>query len=319
MVTDSVPGDAILAGSDVYFSGAAGGDYLGAGGRQTVGGRIHGSVRAAGGEIHVTATVDRNATIAGGNVALDSAGSIARNAYLVGGTVQVTGTVQQTLVADGGAVVLNGVVGRDVEVSSGALRLGPSTRIAGNLRYRVPADKVHIDPGARIAGTVTVLPVQRRSGILRLLWLLGFLLAGGVVVALLPRFAADAAEILTVRPGWSALVGLGWIILVPIAICVLAVTVIGIPLALVTAALFVVLAYLGRATIAIWLGHRILGARARSGRQGVLVDFAVGALILLFVGLIPVLGGLVTGVATVLGLGTILLAAQALRERRQPA
>ena len=33
-IMDSVPGDAILAGGDLSFAGAIGGDYLGAGGKQ---------------------------------------------------------------------------------------------------------------------------------------------------------------------------------------------------------------------------------------------------------------------------------------------
>lgn len=319
-VPDSVPGDAIVAGGDVRFSGSTGGDYLGAGGKQVISGRIHGSLRAGGGEIHVIAAVDRNATVAGGKVVVDSTAVVGRNAYLVGGDVQVNGTVREGLLASGGKVTLNGAVGGDVQINGGALHIGPRAQIAGNLRYRVPAKNVYIDSAARIAGTVTALHVPKAwgPGALHLLWILGFLVVGAVLVALFPRFTAEAAEILPRRPGKSALVGLGWIILVPIAICIAAITIIGIPLALVATALYIVLLYLGRTTIAIWLGRRVLGARALAGRQGVLVNFLVGGLILLIVGIIPVIGSWLIVIATVLGLGTILLRARALRER-QPA
>src|SRR6202171_6209941 len=203
-VMDSVPGDAILAGGDVSFGGATGGDYLGAGGKQAITGRIHGSLRAAGGEIHIAAAIDRNATIAGGSVGLDSAAVIGRNAYVIGGTIQVDGTVRESLLASGGTIVLNGVVGRDVEAHGGVLRVGPHAQIAGSLRYRVPAGKVHIDPAARITGTVTALPVSNRWGLWRFLWILGFLVVGAVVVALFPRFMAEAAAITAERPGRSA-------------------------------------------------------------------------------------------------------------------
>lgn len=315
---DSVPGDAIVAGGDVSFAGSTGGDYLGAGGKQTITGRIHGSIRAAGGEIHVAAAVARNATIVGGSIALDSAAVIGRNAYLLGGDVQVNGSVREGLVASGGSVTLNGMVGRDVQINGGELRIGPRAQIAGNLRYRVPAKNVHIDSAARIAGTVTALQVSRAwgPGPWHLLWMLGFLVVGAIVVALFPRFTADAAEILPRRPGLSALVGLGWIIVVPIAICIAVITIIGIPLALVATAVYIVLLYLGRATIAVWLGRRVLGVRALAGRQGVLVNFLVGGLILVIVGIIPVIGSWMMAIATVLGLGTILLRAKALREER---
>ena len=45
---DSIPGDAILAGGDITFTGSTGGDYVGAGGKQDIKGRVHGSMRAAG-------------------------------------------------------------------------------------------------------------------------------------------------------------------------------------------------------------------------------------------------------------------------------
>jgi hypothetical protein len=74
--------------------------------------------------------------------------------------------------------------------------------------------------------------------------------------------------------------------------------------------------YLGRTPIAVWLGRRVLGARALAGRQGVVVSFLVGGLILLILGIIPVIGSWLMLIATVVGLGTILLRAQALRERQ---
>ncbi len=315
-IVDSVPGDAILAGGDVRFSGTAAGDYLGVGGKQTISGRIHGSVRAAGGEINLAAAVDRNATIVGGNIEVDSVAVVARNAYLAGGTIRVKGTVQGALMASGGSVILNGVVGSNVEIAAGALRIGPQTRIAGNLRYRVPAGEVQIDPAARISGTVTVLPVRRGPGILHILLLFGFLVAGAVVVAIAPRFAGDAAEILRARPGRSALFGLCALILVPVVAVIAAVTIIGIPLALLMTAVYIILVYLGRIPLALWLGARILGGRARAGRQGVLLSFLVGGFILLIVGLVPVIGGLAMAIITVLGLGAFLLRVQVMREKQ---
>jgi hypothetical protein len=315
-VMDSVAGDAILAGGDVSFGGVTGEDYLGAGGKQAITGRIHGSLRAVGGEIHVAAAIDRNTAIVGGRVELDPAAVIGRNAYIVGGAIQVNGTVQGGLLAYGGAIILDGVVGRDVDVVGGALRVGPHAKIAGNLRYRVPAGKVHIDPAARITGTVTALPVSNRGALWRVIWILGFLLVGAVVVALFPRFMAEAAEILPERPGRSALVGLGWGILVPIAICIAAITIIGLPLAFLTAAVYVVVVCVASVPFAVWLGRLLLGARARAGREGALVNFLVGGFFLFVAGIIPVVGGWVSLIAGVLGLGTILLQAQSLRARQ---
>ena len=319
MPNDSVPGDAILTGRSIEFRSSIGGDYLGAGGVQTIGGRIHGSVRATGGDIHVSGAIDRNTTIAAGNVTLDSTADIGRNAYLVGGNVAVNGAVRGSLLASAGTVVLNGTVGRDVEVRGDALRIGPHAVITGNLRYRVPAGKVRIDSAARISGTVTALPVSRGWSLTHWLWTLGFLVAGGLAVALLPGFTAEAAAIIPERPFRSALVGLGWFIILPIAITVAAITVIGLPLAIIAAVLWGILLYLGTVPFAIWVGRLLLGARTRAGRQGALLTFLLGGVLLLAVGVIPVVGPIVTAIAVCLGFGAIIIRTLALRRETQVA
>ncbi len=314
---DSVSGDVIIVGREVELRTGVGGDYLGAAGNQNIGGRIHGSIRAAGGEIHVSGTVDRNATIAGGSVTLDSTADISRNAYLVGGNVWVKGSVRGNILASAGNVTLNGAVGRDVEVRGDELHIGPHAVITGNLRYRVPAGKVHIDSAARISGTVTALPISRKWGLNHWLWILGFLVVGAVVVALIPRFTAEAAEIIPQRPIRSGLVGLGWFILVPLGIIIAAVTVIGIPLAVVTALLYGVVVYLSTVPFAIWVGRLLLRARAHGGRQGVLLNFLLGGILVLLVQTIPVIGPIATLIAACLGLGSIMLRTLALRREPQ--
>ena len=314
---DSVTGDVILYGRDLMSRGSVGGDYLAVAGNQVIGGRVHGSVRAAGGEVHVTAVVDRNATVAGGNVTLDSAGVIARNAYFTGGNVEIAGTVRGGLLASGGNVTIDGVIGSDVQVLSGELRIGPRAQIAGNLRYKVPPKNVKIDPAARISGSVTALPVESEWGLKRWLWLLGLLLIGVVVVALFPRFTAEAAEILPRRPVLAALVGLGWVCLAPVVIVLVAFTVIGMPLAVLITVVYVILLFVGDIPVAVWLGRRLLGIREGARRYGVVVNYAVGGLVLLIVMLIPVIGKVVLIVSGTLGLGMLLLQAWTAR-RREP-
>jgi cytoskeletal protein CcmA (bactofilin family) len=307
---DSVAGDAILSGRDVNFEGSAGGDYLGAGGNQNISGRIHGSVRSVGGEINARGTVDRNATIAGGNVSLDSSAVIGGNAYIVGGSVTIDGAVRGSLMASGGDVTVNGAVGRDVELSAGAIHIGPRAQIAGNLRYRGDKSKVKIDPGAHIGGTITALPVNKKSGTGNLIWLLGFAVTGIVVVALFPRFTTEAAETLYQRPIRSALAGLAWVCLLPFAMVIAAVTVIGIPLAIAGFAAWILVIFIGDLPVGLWIGKKLLGARARPGRTGAIFSILVGGLILAVLGLIPVVGLLVGVIAGVVGAGALVLRAR---------
>lgn len=304
---DSIPGDAILFGGDTRFEGTAGGDYLGAGGNQTIAGHVHGSVRAAGGEIHVSAGVDRNATIAGGDVSLDSAGVVSGNAYITGGNVTIVGAVRGGLLASGGNVTINGPVGRDVEVVAGGMTLGPRAQIAGNLRYRVDKSKVRIDPAAKVAGTTTALPPQQKGGIRGLLWLLGFVIAGVIVVAIFPRFTIESAETLYQRPVRAGLAGLAWACLVPVLAVIAAITFIGLPLAIVAMAAWFAIVFMGDLPVALWLGKKILGDRAKPGRSGAIYSALVGGVIIAIVGLVPVLGPIVTIIVAIFGAGAMVL------------
>lgn len=311
---DSVPGDAMLAGGSIEFTGSTGGDYLGAGGDQTISGRIGGSVRAAGGRVRLEAEVGRNATVAGGNVVVADGALVEGNAYLAGGAVRVEGGVNRLLRIAGGEVVLDGPLGGDVRVEAERLRVGPRAAIAGDLRYRV-AEEAAIDPAARIDGRVVELPPgpDRRKGFgfLRALWLLGFLVAGCAAVALFPRTARSAEEAVRRRPFAAAGFGILWILAGPVAAVLVALTVVGLPLALIFSAIYVVLLYLGRAVVAIWLGRLALRAPEGAGRAGLLARLLIGGAALLLVGLMPVLGALVTLVATVMGIGALLAALSA--------
>jgi len=316
LMYDSIPGDAILAGGDINFGGSTGGDYVGAGGKQDIRGRVHGSLRAAGGHVGVAATVDRNATIGGGDLVVDSAAVIGRNAYLIGGSIRVEGSVRGGLLATGGNVILNGPIAGDVEVAAGSLTLGPLAQIGGGLRYRVSKDEVHIDSRAHVAGTITALPVSKGWGAWHWLWVFGGLLAGAVVVLLLPRFIGEAAEFFRRRPIRSVVVGFICGIIFPILILIAAITVIGLPLALLSGAVFAIFLGLSEVPVAVWLGGLILHDRTPLGRQSEIVNFFLGALILIVVGIVPFVGPIAVFIASCVGFGATLLAAWAARGRQ---
>jgi hypothetical protein len=135
-------------------------------------------------------------------------------------------------------------------------------------------------------------------------------------VLLIPRFIGEAADRITHNPGRSVLVGFACGILFPIAILLAAITAIGLPLALMTTAVLLVFGALSEVPVAVWLGQRIMHNRTLLGRQSNIVNFFIGALILLIVGVVPKLGGIIYLVATCIGFGAILLAAWSARERQ---
>lgn len=311
-LSDSVAGDVMVAGATVSFSGFAGGSYLGAGRAQRVDGRIDGSARLAGASIELSGSVGRNLTAGGGYVLVTREARIDRNAYMAGGRIEFEGSVGGDLYVVGEDVRLDGEVRGDVRVEAQRLTLGPAALIGGDLTYRVAEGSPPVDASRMTSGNVEALPpweLRRLSPVPYVYRVLAFVLAGLVVVALFPRAAGAAADAMERRPAASAGVGILWILLGPIAVAVLAATVIGLPLALVTVAVYAASLYLAPIVPAVWVGRELLSrAPAHGRRRPGLVRVLAGALIVAFAVLLPWVGWFARLAATVLGLGALVLA-----------
>jgi len=310
---EAVPGDAMAAGGSVVFDGFVGGSYLGAGGEQDVRGRIEGSIRAVGGTVRLGADVGRNVTAAGGNVTLEQEGHVVGNAYVAGGTVRLAGLVDGDVYVGARQVILDGEVGGDVRVEAERLSVGPDARIAGGLRYRTAGESADIDVQARISGEVEELPPREGqrpgSGLgFALFRLLAFLATGTALVALFPGALRTTVGGLGAR--WAASLGYGTlaVLAAPVAVIVMAVTILGLPLALMTALLFAMALYVAPVVPAAWLGGTLLASTGKAPRSAAVRSFLLGGTILGIAMLLPFLGLLARLAAMLLGFGAVVAA-----------
>ena len=195
----------MIFGETTTFDGEAGGSAVAAGRDVEIRGRVDGSVRAAGATVSVHAVVGRNVTAAGGRVHLDRETVVAGNAFLAGGEVVMDGTVEGDLYLGAGSVLVNGVVGGDVRVEANTLRLGPDARIGGELRYRLDESGAFVpDASAEVTGSTRALTRREAEGPhfgVMVGRVLAFLLAGAVLVALMPGTLAALADPIGRRPG----------------------------------------------------------------------------------------------------------------------
>lgn len=312
-IQDSVPGDVMAAGGTVVFDGVVGGSYVGAGGEQDVRGRIDGSVRAVGGTVRVAADIGRNVTIAGGTLELEPAGHIGGNAYLAGGTVLLDGAVDGALYVGAGEVVLDGVVGGDVRVEAERLTLGPNARVGGDLRYRTAEGVADIAAQAQVAGETEALAPREDDGpgaaiVFSVLRFLAFLVTGTVLVTLFPGALRDLESRLGERVGAALGFGVLAVLVVPLAVLLAAVTLVGLPLAAIAAVLFGTVLYLAPVVPAVWLGDALMGDHEPSVRSEALKRFLVGGPIVAIAMLVPIAGFLVRLVVVALGVGAVVLA-----------
>jgi hypothetical protein len=222
---------------------------------------------------------------------------------VVDGDVTIRGEVTGDVVVVDGDVTIRGSVAGDVVAVAGQATLGQRGRVAGDLVYG--DDKPVLAPGSRVAGDVEKFKIGDASALAAIgLWIgftISLLLLGIVLLLLAPRAGDAVARAGTDKPLIAALVGLGALILLPVIAVVACITIIGLPLGIVLLLLILPLYAFGYLSAALVVGRLILKrARIRA--------FVVGLVILQLLTLIPFVGGLIGLLATIFGLGALMVA-----------
>ena len=183
------------------------------------------------------------------------------------------------------------------------MSLGPACALrAGRSPVSVTTGWLAGAPTA-IAGLALQPPAGRGDGWSGwLLYAIGLFLAGAILVAALPEYAGRLVATLRGELGRSALLGVlvGAVVLLVTAL--LAVSVIGIPLALVLGFAFSLAVFVGQAVAALALGEALIGQRAAGGRY---LTLAVGALIVALLQVVPAIGWLLGLLLGLVGLGAM--------------
>jgi cytoskeletal protein CcmA (bactofilin family) len=319
-VGQPVAGDLIAAGGKVDVDAAVNGDAVVAGGDVRVSGAVGNSLYCGGGQVTLDGTVGRNARVGGGRVEIGPRAIVAGNVSIGGGEVRIDGAVKGYVQAAGGHVLINGPVGGDVVATSGAVELGPNARIAGKLRYASHGE-LKRDPAAQVTGSVERVPIEvRPMGAHRTtarpggwLWAVGLVLMAGVLVAALPAFTTRVAATLHRRIGMSLLIGFVALVCIPVAAILLLLTLIGVPLALLTLVLYFALLLVGYAMTGIGIGDWLLGRYRVADASRVGWRIGAAALAMLAIALlarVPWIGALVSFLVLIAGLGAVVMQAR---------
>ena len=316
-ISGTVHGDVYAAGAEVLVDGVVDGDLIVAGGEVRVSGEVRQDVRLAGGTVTLSGKIHRNATIAGGDVHLTDSSLVDGSAVMGAGNLLLGGSIDGDVRLGAGNVTLSKTIGGDLAVAASALRLTSRASVGKNVRYWSD-DEPSIDEGATVHGTVTRHPVPEvfkgkeiRRGVAGMKFFAGMvslastLLLGLLLLRIYPVFTANAVTTIQERP-WITL-GVGGAVLVgtPLAIFLCMATVLGIPIGLMLAAMYIVTIYLGRVFIILWLGQRLM--RFVSDSSSAARAFVTGLVAYFVLSLVPVVGGLLTMLTMVIGLGSILI------------
>ena len=244
------------------------------------------------------------------------AGERADAIVILDGPAVIDGDVDGPVVALNGDIRVSGSVTEDVVALNGRATIAGGARVGGDV---VSSRAPQVDPGATIEGeTRTVRFSLRGLGVL--FWVawwvavtISLLIIGIVLLALAPAAMAAAYAVARGEPGRA----IGWGLLVSVGLPVVSVlvmfTVVGIPLGVIALLSLALLYAMGYVAAALALGRMMV--KEPTSRY---LAFLAGLVVLRIVGLIPVIGGLVTFVASAYGVGALAIAGRRAARRPTP-
>ncbi len=317
-VEATVNGSVIAGGGTVTIGGTVNRDVLVGGGTVNITGDVKGSIRAAGGNLTISGPVAGDVVVTGGMVTLQSRAGVGRDVLLGAGSTTIAGPVTRNVRAGGGDLTINAAVGGDVQANVNTLHLGNGAAIQGKVTYRSD-NQATVDSGAKVQGG---LERQAREAsqppigvrILRILFgwlraLVGLFALGLILVLVVPGLSQRTVATLQASP-WASL-GLGVLLLIVVPIVALLVFVGGIIVGGWWLGVFLLVAYalallIGYARAGLLTGDWIVRRLNWSGLHPVW-PLLVGLVILTLIGLIPILGGIVSFIVALLGFGAFAL------------
>jgi cytoskeletal protein CcmA (bactofilin family) len=312
-----VHGDLTVAGGEVVLDGTVSNDATVGGGRIQVDSAVGGDLRVAGGRVLLNGMVNGDLVIAGGIVRVLPTATIGGDVVLAGGDVILEGTLARSLRAVAGKILLNGTITGAVSVRTERLILGENANLDGALTYFAP-DEAVMDSGARISGPVTfhvtagmdqnwLRGALQRAGFAFLLVRFAMILSGALLAFfLLRKPTQELVEYALANFGREFLRGFVLFFVIPPAIFLVAITVVGVPVAFLGGLVHLSIGVLAMIYAGVVVGTLVLNkAQRRATWEVSWPAVLLGVSAIFLVRLVPYLGILVSATFFLVTFGAI--------------
>jgi hypothetical protein len=253
-------------------------------------------------------------------------GEVQDNVFSIGGSIHIKGRVEKTVIAIGGTIIVEGEVGEAVMGIGADVTLKPSARIEGDLvsfgglltkapGTVIEGDTIYFKADEGI-GKVIQEGLFGRTGvsliplliIVRLIMAFIWFILAVVLLALFPRqimFASDQ-----IRKAFWPVFGTGVLAIVVFAglvvfAALLSLALIGLPILVSLIIIGVIIKVFGQVILFYFFGETLYKALSRKPTPPFLA-VTIGFVLVTLVGMIPILGALVSLVLSIIGWGVVL-------------
>lgn len=301
-----------FSGEVIFIDQAVADDIIALGNTVNINAPVDSAI-VAGGTVNINAPVKGDVIVAGGQVDVNS--DVGGKVVAIGGNVRIDGNIGTNLVVAGGQIgVLPGnTVNRDALIAGG--QVVNAGRINGTLS--VSASQFNNTGSASL---VKFHKVEERNddnknydadyNLFSLLSILGYFILGLILVRCLPGVFRTMDD--EVRRSTLVKILLGFVMIISsfIAILLVAATIVGLPIAMLSALLMIAAFMLSGTIVSFSLGKWI--NEQTKIKQGDLACFVIGFIVLNVLTHLPMVGGLICVISMSLGFAALLYAARGL-------
>lgn len=305
----SVDSDVLLFANEVTVNATISGDLIVFAAQADIQGSVRDDLRVVAGQLNVNAVVGDDVSLAAGQI-----------------EVNQNTKINNSFIAAAGRVRFDGRAEKDVTIYAGSVDIFPHSQIIGNLNLELGRPPV-ISSQAQISGQInqTLKPKKFASqfqpnfktitGLILLEKLASLtieILIGWLLITLLPQLAKQLVSLGLKQPGAAIGWGLLFLTVIPLLACLFIITLIGIPLGMVTILIYVISLLLAKLLVSLSLGSRLL----KDVRfQKPYLSLALGLVIMVILQLIPIFGWLAYFILILFGLGLLTLQEKTLLTR----
>ncbi len=280
---------------------------------------IEGGLSAFGANVEIAGTVNGGLEAFGPNITVS--GTNQGDLKYCGANVMLSGKFLDFVNGIAANLTISGIFEGDLEVRAARITIAPTTVIKGDFAYAT--ELFERKEGSRIMGKVIQLETEEGKAWMRnkhqqekdpdylakgLFWIIStiaLIIVGLIANYILPK---QTEEIVFSIAGstWKSLgIGLIFLIVAPLCIIISLSTAIGIPAGIIAAFLYIIMIYMSRVYVGLWLGRKLFGTFIESFTASFYWPFVAGTIIIGILLLIPVIGWLLRFFLLLIGLGAM--------------
>lgn len=289
---DIIHGLAAFAGNGVVFSGVT--DYA----------------ALAGNSIVVEGAITNDLFVAGNAVELTDEASIGRDIFGFGNTFLVKTNLNGNAFLSGNRLVLENVtISGNLKVGFDEIVIKGKSAISGTFEYN---DNALITGLENLSTGETITYAGSKNSSItfsmtltdKIIFLLGRLLVTIVFIALAAKFSKRLLTEFELKNSWKDLaLGLGLIIVVPLASIFAMITLIGLPLGLIGFGFYVLFAYFASSVTGGVIGDLLATKLFKQEKMHIFLKYTLGIVLVEVLTLIPYVGSLIGAISACFGFG----------------